>query len=98
MKHLWGREVAPEELMRLGERIWNLGRLFNLREGFTAADDVLPSRVHEQAFAEGPAAGNVITREEFAASLAEYYRLRGWDENGVPTEEKLQELEIDVRL
>ena len=98
MKHLWGREVSPEELMRLGERIWNLGRLFNLREGFTAADDVLPSRIHEQAFAEGPAAGKVITRKEFAASLAEYYRLRGWDENGVPTEEKLQELEIDVRL
>ena len=63
--------------MRLGERIWNLGRLFNLREGFTAADDVLPSRIHEQAFAEGPAAGKVITRKEFAASLAEYYRLRG---------------------
>ncbi len=98
MKHLWGREASPEELMRLGERIWNLGRLFNLREGFTAADDVLPSRIHDQTFAEGPAAGMVIEREEFAASLAEYYRLRGWDENGVPTEQKLQELEIDVRL
>jgi aldehyde:ferredoxin oxidoreductase len=98
MKHIWGREVSSAELMRMGERIWNLGRLFNLREGFTAQDDGLPARVHEQAFTEGPAAGNVITRDEFAASLAEYYRLRGWDENGVPTEAKLRELEIDVRL
>ena len=98
MRHLWGREVTRDELMRIGERAWNLGRLFNLREGFTAADDDLPARVHDESFSEGPSAGKMIDRDDFAAALAEYYRLRGWDENGVPTEEKLRELEIDVRV
>ena len=98
MRHLWGRDFSRDELMLMGERIWNLGRLFNLREGFTAADDVLPTRLHEQAFAEGPSAGQVIGRDAFAAALSEYYDLRGWDENGVPTEARLDELGVDVRL
>jgi aldehyde:ferredoxin oxidoreductase len=98
MRHLWGRDVSHDELMRLGERIWNLGRLFNVREGLTAADDTVPSRMHDEALGEGPAAGIVIGRAEFAASLAEYYELRGWDEAGVPREAKLEELGVDVRL
>ncbi len=96
MRHLWGREFSSDEL--IGERIWNLGRLFNLREGLTAADDSLPARMHDQPFAAGAAAGQVIDREEFAQALAEYYALRGWDASGVPSEAKLSELGIDVRL
>ncbi len=98
MSHLWGREFSPDELMQIGERIWNLGRLFNLREGLTAADDSLPARMHDQPFAAGAAAGQVIDRDEFAQALAEYYALRGWDASGVPSEAKLSELGIDVRL
>lgn len=98
MRHLWGRDFSRDELMLMGERIWNLGRLFNLREGFTAADDALPPRLHDQAFAEGPSAGQVIGRDAFAAALSEYYDLRGWDEDGVPTEARLKELGVDVRL
>ncbi len=98
MKHLWGREFARDELMQIGERIWNLGRLFNLREGLTIADDALPERMHEQRFAEGAAAGKVIDRAAFADALQEYYAIRGWDAAGVPSEAKLAELGVDVRL
>ena len=98
LKHLWGREVADDEVMLLGERIWNLGRLFNLREGVEA--DTLPKKLLEPSGAHqsGPSAGKSIGTEAFKAALAEYYALRGWDEKGVPTEGKLAELGVDVRL
>lgn len=96
--HLWQREVSDEELMTLGARIWNIGRLFNVREGFDARHDTLPSRLSTEAFAAGASAGQVIDADTFAGVLQEYYRLRGWDENGVPTEQTLERLGIDVRL
>ncbi len=98
MRHLWDREFSRDELMQIGERVWNLGRLFNLREGLTSADDTVPERMHVQPFSDGAAAGQVIDRDEFARVLQEYYTLRGWDEHGVPSEAKLTELGIDVRL
>ncbi|NLE22292.1 MAG: aldehyde ferredoxin oxidoreductase family protein [Actinobacteria bacterium] len=98
LKHLWKRDVTEAELELAGERVWNLGRLFNLREGLTAADDSLPELLLTKPHKRGPAAGRVITTEAFAEKTQEYYRLRGWDENGVPTEEKLVELGVDVRL
>jgi aldehyde:ferredoxin oxidoreductase len=96
MRHVWQREVSVEELERVGERIWNLGRLFNLREG--VEPDAVPRRLLDEPFEEGPSAGKAIGAREFAAALQEYYDLRGWDERGVPTEPKLRELEIDVPL
>jgi aldehyde:ferredoxin oxidoreductase len=98
MKHLWKREVTEEELMLTGERVWNLGRLFNLREGYSKADDVIPEAWLEKPFTEGVSAGKIIGTARFNKVLGEYYALRGWDENGVPTEAKLTELGIDVRL
>ncbi len=86
-----GEEYTSEDLMRVGERIWNIERLYNIREGFTRADDTLPAR-----FFDEPINGRVIDREEFRNTLDEYYRMRGWDENGVPTADKLRELHIDV--
>lgn len=72
-----------------GERIWNLERLYNLREGFSRADDTLPRRLLEEPAPEGPSKGWV---SHLADMLDEYYRFRGWDENGVPTGRKLEEL------
>ena len=94
----WKRPVTPEETRLTGERIWNLGRLFNLREGVEPDD--LPARLYStrNAFAHGPAAGRAIGADAFKASLAEYYSIRGWDESGVPTEAKLTEIGLDVRL
>jgi aldehyde:ferredoxin oxidoreductase len=97
-KHVWGRELSDEEIFRIGERIWNLGRLFNLREG--VEPDTLPEKLYAESGAHttGASAGRAIGAETFKAALAEFYRLRGWDEHGVPTEAKLAELGVDVRL
>ena len=91
-----GRDVTEEEVMTMGERIWNLARLFNLREGVEKDD--LPKKLYEVAHTEGPSAGKVVGDDLFHESIQKYYALRGWDENGVPTEAKLAELGIDVRL
>jgi aldehyde:ferredoxin oxidoreductase len=85
-----GVTFTSEDLMRVGERIWNLERLYNLREGFTRADDVLPER-----FFEEPANGRIIDRAEFLRTRSEYYRMRGWDDYGVPTERTLKRLGLD---
>ena len=74
-----------------GDRIWNLERLFNLRAGFTAADDTLPARVLEPV-PGGPRSGS---RAQLHENLQTYYELRGWDERGVPTKEKLAELGLE---
>ncbi|HID20421.1 MAG TPA: aldehyde ferredoxin oxidoreductase [Methanophagales archaeon] len=84
-----GEDYTSEDLMLVGERIWNLERLYNLREGFSKEDDILPERFFEERVN-----GRVIDREEFLNTLDEYYRMRGWDENGVPAEGKLERLEI----
>jgi aldehyde:ferredoxin oxidoreductase len=86
-----GLNYATGDLIRAGERIWTLERLYNLREGFTAADDTLPPRMLEEPVPDGPSQGWV---SHLAPMLAEYYRARGWDDEGVPTQEKLEELEL----
>jgi aldehyde:ferredoxin oxidoreductase len=96
LKHVWPREFSEEELLKIGERIWNLGRLFNLREGVEA--DTVPAKLLDQPFTDGPSAGKAQTSAGFNEALQEYYSLRGWDEKGVPGEAKLAELGVDVRL
>ena len=98
LRHVYGRDLSDDELMRIGERAWNLARLFNVREGVEADD--LPRRLYtkEGAFEAGPSAGRVIGEARFREALQEYYQLRGWDEWGVPSKAKLLELGIDVQL
>jgi len=79
------------EFSRMGERINNLIRSFNVREGMTADDDTLPDRLLNEPHKEGPAAG-IVLRENFIEMKRKYYEICGWDENGVPTEAKLREL------
>jgi len=98
MKHVWQRDVTEEELTAVGERVWNLGRLFNLREGVEPDDLPIKLYAAEHAHTEGASAGRAIGVEAFRKASLEYYTLRGWDENGVPGEEKLAELGVDVRL
>jgi aldehyde:ferredoxin oxidoreductase len=86
-----GIEYTPEDLVRVGERIYNLERLFNLREGFSNKDDSLPERFLKEPFKEGGSKGNVVNLEEM---LKEYYQFRRWNDIGVPTEEKLKELNL----
>jgi len=75
-----------------GERIWNLERQFNLRAGFTGADDTLPKRLLEVPAPSGTAQGKVA---ELDVMLPEYYALRGWNEDGFPTEETLNRLGLE---
>ncbi len=86
-------EHTTEQLMHLGERAYNLCRLFNAREGFTAEDDSLPGRVGE-SLPRGVSAGSVISPEDLQQMKAQYYRLRGWDEQGIPTAERLKQLDL----
>ena len=84
-----GIHYATGDMIKVGERVWNLERLYNLREGFTRNDDILPPRLLNEAPADGPSQGWVVQLEPM---LKEYYRGRGWDENGVPKQQKLEEL------
>ncbi len=80
-----GVGYSAEEFLKCGERIWNLERLFNIKAGFTRKDDTLPERFFESGG---------LNRIGFEKVLDEYYHLRGWDENGVPAQEKLKELDL----
>ncbi|MBF7081536.1 aldehyde ferredoxin oxidoreductase family protein [Desulfallas sp. Bu1-1] len=89
---LLGREITAGDLELAGERIFNLARLFNIREGMGAKDDVLPERIYSHPLPGGATMGKTLPEGEFKKMLAEYYSLRGWDENGRPTPEKLARL------
>ena len=82
---------TPERMMEVGERIWNMERVFNNRAGFTAKDDSLPPRLLKEAAKTGPAKGLVNGLEKM---LPEYYALRGWTAEGVPTNETLSRLAV----
>jgi aldehyde:ferredoxin oxidoreductase len=86
---VFGKTLTAEELMEAGDRIWNLERLFNTREGFTREDDALPARLLKEPMPEGPAKGHVVELDQL---LDDYYLTRQWDNNGIPTPEVLDKL------
>jgi aldehyde:ferredoxin oxidoreductase len=87
-----GAGYTMESMKLAGERTWNLERLFNFKAGLTGKDDTLAKRLLEEPMPDGPGKGSVNRLHEM---LPEYYQLRGWDENGVPTPEKLKELGLE---
>lgn len=89
LKAATGFDYTADEVMTCGDRIWTLERLFNLREGLTSAEDTLPKRLLTEPIATGPMAGK---KSHVPEMVPEYYRLRGWNEQGIPTPEKLREL------
>jgi aldehyde:ferredoxin oxidoreductase len=88
-----GRVLEWPEMLALGERIWNLEKLFNLKAGLTRDDDRLPRKCFEPVLGE-TSQSSVIDETRFEAMLDEYYSLRGWDSAGVPRRSKLDELGI----
>jgi aldehyde:ferredoxin oxidoreductase len=92
-----GIEMTPEELIKAGERINNLARVINIREGKgTRADDTLPWKIMNFPVPdEGIAKGAVVNQKEFDIGLDDYYSVRGWTKDGIPTPEKLKELGLD---
>ena len=84
-----GVAYTSEDFMKCGDRIWNLERQWNLNAGLTANDDTLPPRLLKEPIKTGASKGKLSRLPEM---LPEYYELRGWDKNGVPTASKLGEL------
>jgi len=84
-----GLNLSDEEFLLAGERIWNLEKIFNLQAGLSKKDDTLPPRLLNEPMKDGPHKGNVVRLDEM---LTEYYQLRGWDKNGIPTQAKLNQL------
>jgi aldehyde:ferredoxin oxidoreductase len=91
LEHATGAGYTMEECLKVGERVWNLERLFNLKAGLSGKDDTLPPRILHDGIPEGPAKGMVGKLPEM---LPEYYQLRGWDAEGVPSRKKLRELTL----
>jgi len=94
---LTGWDIGGRELLKVGERVFNLQRMFNIREGFSRKDDVIPERVKMK-----PAFGMYADEErcaikDFDGMLEEYYEARGWDiKTGKPSSEKLRELGLEA--
>jgi len=76
-----GMDLGKKDLKELAARVVNLTRRFNIREGITRADDTLPERFFTEPLGDE---GKVINRESFETMLSDYYRLRGWSEDGIP--------------
>ncbi len=91
MNYATGAGYTEETLLQAGERIFNLERMFLIEAGFTRADDTIPKRFLEEPLTAGGAKGHVCELDQM---LPEFYKLRGWDEAGVPTTEKLVELKL----
>ena len=86
-----GIALEEEQALRIAERVTNLERLFNIREGLTRKDDTLPRRLLKEPMPTGASKGNMVPLDQM---LNEYYELMGWDSDGVPLAEHMQELDL----
>jgi aldehyde:ferredoxin oxidoreductase len=92
LKAVTGWAPTTTELLQIAERIVNLERLFNVREGIGRNDDTLPYKVMYEEIPQGPQKGQRTPPEKLQELLNTYYQLRGWDDNGVPRTETLERL------
>jgi len=84
-----GVNFTSDDLMVIGERIWNLERMFNIREGFSRDDDTLPKRFLTEPLKKGGSKGIIVKLDEM---LSEYYLSRGWNQKGIPLNDTLERL------
>jgi aldehyde:ferredoxin oxidoreductase len=87
-----GIPMTAEEMQTLGERTCTVKKAFNIREGWTKADDWLPPRLTSEPIPDGPAKGHYITPEELRLEIDDYYEARGWTPDGLIPRRKLEEL------
>lgn len=87
-----GIPFSFEQCLEIGERTWNLERLWNIKAGHSRATDDLPKRLLKEAHKEGPSAGVTVKLD---VMLDEYYAERQWTPDGIPTPEKLAQLGLD---
>ena len=91
-----GLEISAGQLRTIAERIYTLERMMLINDGMSRKDDTLPKRYFEEPIPAGPAKGYVIDKENFECMLDEYYRLHGWNKEGIPTRRTLKKLEIKI--
>ena len=90
-----GWSVAESDILRASERVYNLNRAFNIREGFTREHDSVPSRCFDEPVPSGPTEGRRLTRQHFEHMLERFYEVSGWNRlTGFPTRKKLEELDL----
>lgn len=91
-----GKDWPVEQLLKVSERVRNLERMFDVRQGTTRADDTLPRKIFEEPLKRGKFKGEVMNREEFERMKDEYYEIRGWEkETGIPRKETLTALGLE---
>jgi len=90
-----GWRMSDDEVFTWGRRRWQLMRIYNLREGLAADQDMLPDRFFDTPVDHGEHEGSKLDRSSFARALALYYRVNGWDPGGEPTPEVLLELDLE---
>lgn len=94
-----GWDITMDELMTVGERVCNLERAFNVREGITRKDDTLPKRLMEEPLPDGPYEGETLSKDVLDKMLDYWYDFRGWDKKtGIPLNEKLKELDLEYAI
>ncbi len=86
-----GVKADEDHLRKVGRRIWNLTRAFNVREGFSRKDDTLPERMEKEPLPDGKPKGHVVPKGDFEKMLSEYYKLWAWDDQGRPTKKALED-------
>jgi aldehyde:ferredoxin oxidoreductase len=92
---LCGWNMKDEEFWDAAKRIITLERCFNVREGISRKDDVLPKRLMTEKLPDGPKKGAVVTAEEMKKMQDDFYKFYGWDDNGIPTAETLKKLNLE---
>ena len=90
-----GLDMTPAELKVAGERINNIKKAFNIREGWKCSDDWLPPRLFSDPITEGEGKGTVISKEGLSLMIDDYYKARGWTSEGMIPDDKLRSLELD---
>jgi aldehyde:ferredoxin oxidoreductase len=90
-----GWDMKLDEFLKVGERTYNLKRVFNITCGATRSDDTLPKRFLEEPLHDGGSKGQIV---ELELMLKKYYEERGWSEKGIPKEEKLKELDLSFTI
>jgi aldehyde:ferredoxin oxidoreductase len=93
-----GLDLTPEGLQNVGERVCNLKKAYNIRAGWTRADDTLPPRVFEDRLPTGIAKGTLLTREELSTMIDGYYEARGWTPEGLIPRPKLEALGLSAQV
>ncbi|MBS3782626.1 MAG: aldehyde ferredoxin oxidoreductase family protein [Candidatus Thermoplasmatota archaeon] len=89
-----GFDMSLSEFLKAGERVYNLSKAFNIRNGFGRKDDKLPDRVFDDEVLYGPTEGETLSRKEFEEELDRYYDVRGWDNEGIPSKNTLKRLDL----